>query len=129
VEFVERNLLKQPLSVEELNSLAARAGGIRELVKPSQRAEVEGLGDTEVARYLSENPNSVRRPIIDTGDMLTLGFTPAVRERLGGGTEPASSRPGAPASRGLPKRVDPGKKPNRGPPRAQLRGRRSTRGR
>jgi ArsC family len=61
-----------------------------ELVKPTARAELEGLGDAEIARFLSENPNSVRRPIIDTGEMVTLGFTPAVREKLGGGPGPAN---------------------------------------
>lgn len=94
MEFVERNLLKQPLSVAELEDLARRGGGIRELVKPTARADVEGLGDAEIARFLSENPNSVRRPIIDTGRMVTLGFTPLVREQLGGVAAPVPKRAG-----------------------------------
>ncbi len=57
---------------------------MRDLVKPINKAEVEEKGDRDVLRYLSENPNSVRRPIIDTGKELTLGFTPAVRAQLGG---------------------------------------------
>src|SRR5919198_2314288 len=86
MDFVERNLLKEPLSVAELEEFARRVGGIRELVKPTARGEVEGLGDAEITRFLSENPNSVRRPIIDTGRVVTLGFTPAAREQLGGGS-------------------------------------------
>jgi hypothetical protein len=78
--------------VEELERLARRVGGMVELVKPTARAEVEGLGDAEIARFLSENPNSVRRPIIDTGEMVTLGFTPGVREKLGGGSRPANQK-------------------------------------
>ena len=91
MEFVERNLLKEPLSVAELEVLARRVGGIRELVKPTARAEVEALGDADIGRFLAENPNSVRRPIIDTGGVVTLGFTPTVREQLGGGSAEAAT--------------------------------------
>lgn len=53
-------------------------------MKPINKSEVEGLGDAEILRYLATNPNSVRRPIIDTGEVITLGFTPAVRKQLSG---------------------------------------------
>lgn len=92
---VERNLLKEPLSVDEVEALARRAGGVSELVKPTARAEVEGMTAAEIARFLAANPNMVRRPIIDTGKLLTLGFTPKVREQLGGGAaKPKAKRAG-----------------------------------
>lgn len=55
---------------------------MRELVKPINRKETEGMTDAQIVRYLAENPNSVRRPIIDTGETITLGFTPKVRATL-----------------------------------------------
>jgi arsenate reductase len=59
-------------------------GDARELVKPINKKEVEGMGEAEILTYLAANPNSVRRPIIDTGGFITLGFTPAVRAKLEG---------------------------------------------
>jgi arsenate reductase len=65
-----------------LRALAKRAGGARELVKPTARAEVEGMSAAQVVAWLAEDPKRLRRPIIDTGDELLLGFTKQVRERL-----------------------------------------------
>lgn len=36
----------------------------------------------EVAAYLAGDPKRLRRPIIDTGATIHLGFTAAVREAL-----------------------------------------------
>lgn len=66
----------------ELKALAKRVGDANELVKPINKKDVEGMSDAQVLSYLAENPNSVRRPIVDTGGVLTLGFTPKVREQL-----------------------------------------------
>ncbi len=38
-DFALRNLIKEPLTVEELRPLARQAGGPRELVAPKRRAE------------------------------------------------------------------------------------------
>lgn len=84
MEFVSRDLLKQPLSLAELSALAKRVEDVRDLVKPLNKSEVEGMKDKDILGYLAKNPNSVRRPIIDTGKLLTLGFTPAAREQLAG---------------------------------------------
>lgn len=70
------------MSEEELRALSSRIGDARELVKPLNKKEVEGFSEEEILRYLAANPNSVRRPIIDTGERITLGFTPAVRTQL-----------------------------------------------
>jgi arsenate reductase-like glutaredoxin family protein len=83
VDVQVRDLIKQPLSAGELRALASRAeGGIRALVKPNNQKDIEGLSDAQVLRFLADNPNAVRRPIVDTGTRLTLGFRPDVRKAL-----------------------------------------------
>jgi len=82
VQFETRDLIKQPLSQAEIRALGKRVKDIRELVKPINQKEVEGMSSAEIVRYLAENPNSVRRPIIDAGETFTLGFTPQVRKQL-----------------------------------------------
>lgn len=76
-------MVKQPLTEAELSALAERAGSIRELVAPKQRENLATLSDKQLLKHLAENPNHVRRPIIDTGKVLALGFTADVREKLG----------------------------------------------
>jgi len=66
----------------EIRVLAKRAGGARELVKPTARAEVETMTDAQIAAWLAEDPKRLRRPIIDTGDAIYLGFSKAVRDAL-----------------------------------------------
>ena len=55
---------------------------VRDLVKPLNKKDVEGMSDAQVLKYLVQTPNSVRRPIVDVNGILTLGFTPKVREQL-----------------------------------------------
>ena len=76
--------MKQPLSEAEAAALGKRLGGLRELVAPKRRAEAEAVPDAKLAAWLAENPNFVRRPLIDTGKALEAGFTAQTRERLGG---------------------------------------------
>jgi arsenate reductase-like glutaredoxin family protein len=68
--------------VAEIRSLGRRAGGVRLLIAPTRRGETEGMTDAQVATFLSEDPKRLRRPIIDTGSEIHLGFTAAVREAL-----------------------------------------------
>lgn len=82
--FVERELMKQPLTEKEVRALAARLGGIRELVGPKRREELAPLSDAELVAHLAKNPGHVRRPLIDTGKILTAGFTAATRTLLDG---------------------------------------------
>jgi arsenate reductase-like glutaredoxin family protein len=79
-----RELVKQPLTEGEVRALGERLGGLRELIAPKRRKELEalGLGDEALVRHLSENPNHVRRPLVDTGRKLTAGFTADVRAAL-----------------------------------------------
>jgi arsenate reductase len=65
-----------------LRALAKRAGGVRALVAPKRRDEAEGLTDAQLVDWLLEDPRRLRRPIIDTGDEILLGFTKDVRDRL-----------------------------------------------
>ena len=79
---MERNILKDRLSASEIRALAKRAGGVRELVKPTARGEVEGMTDAAIVSWLEDDPRRLRRPIIDTGDELHLGFSKRVRDAL-----------------------------------------------
>lgn len=53
-------------------------------MKPTARGEVEGMDEDTIVAWLVADPARLRRPIIDTGDRLLLGFTKAVRETLEG---------------------------------------------
>src|SRR5947209_14194273 len=70
----ERNLIKQPLSAAELRVLAKKAGGAEHLVAPKRRAEAEGLSGEKLIAWLAADGGHVRRPIIEVGGKLTVGF-------------------------------------------------------
>jgi arsenate reductase-like glutaredoxin family protein len=80
--LVERNLIKEPLSAAELRALAKRAGGPEQLVAPKRRAEAEGLSGDKLIAWLAEDGGRVRRPIVEAGGALTLGFTEEARRTL-----------------------------------------------
>ena len=79
---VERNLIKQPLSAAELRALAKKAGGVEQLVAPKRRAEAEGLSGDKLIAWLAEDGGRVRRPIIEVGGEVTLGFAADAQEKL-----------------------------------------------
>jgi arsenate reductase-like glutaredoxin family protein len=81
-DFELRHLLKEPLTSAELKQIASRVGGIRELVKPLNRSETEKLSDAELVEHLAKNPNHVRRPIIDSGGEILLGFAAPQKTKL-----------------------------------------------
>jgi arsenate reductase-like glutaredoxin family protein len=78
----ERNLIKQPLSAAELRELAKKAGGVEQLVGPKRRAEAEGLAGEKLIAWLAEDGARVRRPLIEIGGELTLGFAADAQEKL-----------------------------------------------
>lgn len=78
----ERNLIKEPLDAAELRALAKKAGGAEQLVAPKRRAEAEGLSGEKLIAWLAEDGGRVRRPIIEVGGELTLGFAADAQERL-----------------------------------------------
>jgi arsenate reductase-like glutaredoxin family protein len=77
-----RNLIKEPLTVDELRRLASRVGGAEHLVAPKRRAEADGLSGEKLLRWLAEDGARVRRPIVVTGKKATVGFTDSVRADL-----------------------------------------------
>ena len=72
------------MSAPELKALAKRLGGIRHLVGPKRVAETAALTDAQLVEHLVANPGHVRRPLIDTGKVITAGFKADAREALGG---------------------------------------------
>ena len=82
IDLVERHLIKEPLTAAELKKLAKRAGGPEALVAPKRRAEAEGLSGDRLIAWLAEDGGRVRRPIIDLGGELFLGFAGPTREAL-----------------------------------------------
>ncbi len=78
-ETEERNLIRQPLSVAELRALAKKAGGAGLLVAPKRRAEAEGLSGDALLTWLSADGARVRRPIVEVGGKLVLGFAAEAR--------------------------------------------------
>ena len=78
----ERNLIKQPLSAAELRALAKKVGGAEQLVAPKRRAEAEGLSWEKLISWLAEDGARVRRPIIEAGGEVTLGFAADAQEKL-----------------------------------------------
>jgi len=79
-----RDLVKQPLTLAELRALARRAGGPRELVAPKQRAAAADLDGEPLLAWLAADGRRVRRPIIDLGGTLYLGFAADVKAKLTG---------------------------------------------
>jgi arsenate reductase-like glutaredoxin family protein len=77
-----RNLIKEPLTEAELRALAKRVGGIQELVAPKRRKEVEGLSDKELVAWLASDGARLRRPIIQVGSKIVLGFNAASKAAL-----------------------------------------------
>jgi arsenate reductase-like glutaredoxin family protein len=80
--FELRNLIKDPLSADELRTLASRVGGADHLIAPKRRAEAEGLSGEKLLKWLAEDGARVRRPIVVAGKTITLGFTDEARKEL-----------------------------------------------
>jgi arsenate reductase-like glutaredoxin family protein len=78
----ERNLIKQPLTAAEIRALGKKAGGAELLVAPKRRAEADGLSGEKLISWLAEDGTRVRRPIIEVGGELTLGFAADAQEKL-----------------------------------------------
>lgn len=74
----ERDLIKRPLSLEELRDLAQRAGGVQAILatkSPAYRKRVGTLHtDEEWLKAMVEEPRLIRRPILMTEDGVIPGF-------------------------------------------------------
>lgn len=82
VDLVQRNIFRDRLTEEEIVELGERAGGVASLVPAKQRNEVEGMSPEEITRYLAEDPSRIKRPIIDTGHHVYIGFNETVQQQL-----------------------------------------------
>jgi arsenate reductase-like glutaredoxin family protein len=81
-EFALRNLIKEPLTLDELRGLAKEVGGAEQLVAPKRRSEAEGLAGENLLQWLAGDGARLRRPIIRAGKKVTLGFTKETPEQL-----------------------------------------------
>jgi arsenate reductase len=89
VAFTPRDLFKQPLGVAEIRALAARhPDGVRGLLS-TRSTPYRALGldkkkvsDAELVALMAKEPRLLRRPILDLGDRLLVGFDRAAYERL-----------------------------------------------
>jgi arsenate reductase-like glutaredoxin family protein len=82
VPFELRDLLKQPLDADELRAIAQKAGGPEHLVAPKRREEAAGLSGERLLAWLAADGKRVRRPIVEVGGKLTLGFAKDAQEAL-----------------------------------------------
>jgi arsenate reductase-like glutaredoxin family protein len=80
--FTLRNLIKEPLNLDELRALAKQVGGAEHLVAPKRRSEAEGLSGEKLLQWLAKDGGNVRRPIIVAGKKITLGFAKDAQEQL-----------------------------------------------
>ena len=74
----ERDLIKRPLSLEELRELAQRAGGVQAILATKSPAYRKRAGtvhtDEEWLRAMAEEPRLIKRPILMTDDGVIPGF-------------------------------------------------------
>jgi Spx/MgsR family transcriptional regulator len=87
VQLEERDIFKQPLSEAEIRHLLQRVPleALVSFKSPSYRAlpsKLEGLKPEEVVRLLASEPRLLRRPIVEAGDRLIVGFEPKALEDL-----------------------------------------------
>ncbi|HTM19207.1 MAG TPA: hypothetical protein VL172_01825 [Kofleriaceae bacterium] len=81
--FELRNLIKEPLTADEIRALAPLAGGVDQLVAPKRRAEAEGLSGEKLVAWLAADGARLRRPIVIVGGKkATLGFNAAAQDEL-----------------------------------------------
>jgi regulatory protein spx len=90
VTFTTRDLFKQPLTAAEIRALAARApDGVRSLLS-TRSPQYKALGldrrqpsTAELVALMVREPRLLRRPIVDLGDRLLIGFDRAAFDALG----------------------------------------------
>ncbi len=82
VDFAQRDLIKEPLTKDELRALGERAGGLDKLVAPKRRADAEGKSGEALLAWLAADGKHVRRPIVEINGILTLGFARDAQDEL-----------------------------------------------
>ncbi|HBW37921.1 MAG TPA: hypothetical protein DEF89_22670 [Desulfosporosinus sp.] len=86
VEFEYRNIVKSPLSVEELTDLANLGGiPVQSLLNKKSKTykelgkELEEYNESAVASFLSSNPKAIIRPLVVRNSELIIGFKAEVK--------------------------------------------------
>jgi arsenate reductase-like glutaredoxin family protein len=78
IGFETRDIFRQPLTAEEIRSLAARAS-VEELFSwrsPTARArglQPGAMTDDALVQLMAAEPRLIRRPLVLTGDRLIIG--------------------------------------------------------
>jgi len=81
IDYIERNILANPLTVEEIKSiLRLTEEGTSEIISTSSKTfqelniDIESLSLIELYTLIMENPKMVRRPIIQDEKRLQVGY-------------------------------------------------------
>ncbi|MGD6877189.1 transcriptional regulator SpxA [Bacillus infantis] len=81
IEYTERNIINEPLSVEEIKSiLRMTENGTEEIISTKSKAyqqldmEIESLPLKELYQLIADNPQMLRRPIIIDEKRLQVGY-------------------------------------------------------
>ena len=81
IDYIERNILSQPLTVDEIKSiLRMTEEGTSEIISTNSKAfkelnvNIESLPLNELYKLIMEHPKMVRRPIILDEKRLQVGF-------------------------------------------------------
>lgn len=76
----ERDLIKTPLTLEEIQQLAEAAGGVDALLSKRSPAYKKYRDQVQSPdqwlQFMTEEPRLIRRPIVQTGNRLFVGFNP-----------------------------------------------------
>ena len=75
--------MKEPLTADEIRKLAGKVSGVRELVAPKKREEAAAVPDAKLPDWLAEDGKRMRRPIIESGAKVTLGFSKDIEANWG----------------------------------------------
>lgn len=89
IEFVERNIFAEPLTIEEVKEVVRMTeDGTDEIISTRSKVfqelnvEVESLSLQQLFKIISENPGLLRRPIIIDEKRLQVGYNEAEIRRF-----------------------------------------------
>jgi regulatory protein spx len=81
IEYTERNIINEPLTVEEIKSiLRMTENGTEEIISTKSKAyqqldmEIDSLPLKELYQLIADNPQMLRRPIIIDEKRLQVGY-------------------------------------------------------
>lgn len=89
VEFEDVNYAKAPLAEATIKQLVTKAGGVAAVLNTRHAiAKEHGWADkppsvAELAKAAAKEPNLLRRPLLDLGDKVIVGFDRPAYGKLG----------------------------------------------